>query len=209
MKTWTIIMVFCCMTFLFSKRGGTESLKYTDQHRDIYIAQFFPRAHRTHFPEYRENKDRYKISSQTEEQKADLKNDPNYQKLVQELNLIVSMEKYEIFKIIDNFEVLVYWELGKKIIEDEANHLNEPDYGSQLMANLGQDLAFSIRELYTFVRFYNLFSDLDSVSLKLSWRHYIVLMGENDDTLRYAYKEKALKNSWTYRQLKRVMERNQ
>jgi len=62
--------------------------------------------------------------------------------------------------------VQAYWQLGKRIVEEEQNGKVRADYGKQLLKQLSKSLTeeygkgFSVNQLYYFRQFYITFSEI-------------------------------------------------
>lgn len=103
------------------------------------------------------------------------------------------------------------WLLGKRITEELIG--KEESYGKGLMKKLSLDLTtgygdgFSVRNLYSYSKFYKTFPDilnsLSSQSPILSWTHYRVLLRVTDKNARKWYLSESIANSWSVRTLDR------
>lgn len=103
------------------------------------------------------------------------------------------------------------WLLGKRL-SDELQHGDE-NYGKGIVRNLSSKLGrtyrdgFSVRNLYSYVRFYrtfpNILNSLSSQSPVLSWTHYRTLLRVIDNDAREWYLSEAIANSWSVRTLDR------
>ncbi|MDE6338094.1 MAG: PDDEXK nuclease domain-containing protein [Muribaculaceae bacterium] len=106
------------------------------------------------------------------------------------------------------------WDLGKIIAEEELRGEDRAQYGASLIMALSKRLTakygkgFTKTNLYSFVRFYQLFPEIfHSVSGKspqlLSWTHYRTLIQELDDEARHWYETEAAEQNWSVRTLQR------
>jgi len=76
-----------------------------------------------------------------------------------------------------------YWQIGKRIVEQEQDGNSRAIYGKALIKNLSIELTkefgsgYSVRNLENMRRFYIAFPKSETVSakFKLSWSHYIFL----------------------------------
>lgn len=103
------------------------------------------------------------------------------------------------------------WLLGKRL-SDELQHGDE-NYGKGIVRDLSSKLGrtyrdgFSVRNLYSYVRFYrtfpNILNSLSSQSPVLSWTHYRTLLRVIDNDAREWYLSEAIANSWSVRTLDR------
>ena len=144
------------------------------------------------------------------------------------LNVIVMEEKQnlkeafvgEIKGIIDgaranavrsvNFSrVQMYWNIGKKIFEEEQHGKKRADYGSYLIRKLAERLepeygsGFSKRQLEKSRQFYKLFPIASALRTQLNWTQYKLLIAISDASKREYYELEAVNNAWTSRELER------
>ncbi len=104
-----------------------------------------------------------------------------------------------------------YWEIGRKIVEEEQNGKERAEYGKGLIKNLSLELTkefgkgFSVDNLENMRKFYLLFSISETPSRKftLSWSHYIFLTRISNQDERDFYEIESAQNSWTLKELKR------
>ena len=122
--------------------------------------------------------------------------------------------------------VYAYYEIGKKIIEEEQNGERRAAYGSQLLKELAAYLTrhygkgFSVGNLKNIRQFYKVYSadqigetvfsqfdNLPTVStgrkFYLSWSHYLKLMRIGNMDERHFYEIESVKNDWSLSELKR------
>ena len=122
--------------------------------------------------------------------------------------------------------VYAYFEIGRKIIEEEQNGENRAAYGKQILKELSKYLTqkhgkgFSAENLKLMRRFYMVYSqdqigetvftqfkDLPSVGTGrkffLSWSHYLKLMRIENVEERHFYEIESVKNNWSLNELKR------
>jgi hypothetical protein len=77
------------------------------------------------------------------------------------------------------------------------------------LAKLSKDLRqrygkrFGRRNILDMRRFYLAYQKWQTVSAKLSWSHYIALIGVSDDTARKFYEKQALNETLSVRELER------
>ncbi len=122
--------------------------------------------------------------------------------------------------------VYAYYEIGRKIVEEEQNGENRAAYGKQLLKELSKFLTqkhgkgYSAENLKLMRRFYMVYSrdqigetvftqfeNLPAVSTGrkffLSWSHYLKLMRIDNIEERHFYEIEAVKNDWSLSELKR------
>ena len=72
-----------------------------------------------------------------------------------------------------------YWNIGRIIVEYEQQNQIRADYGKQTLRELSKELTrefgkgFSVSNLQFMRRFYQSYQIQQTVSVKLSWSHYI------------------------------------
>ena len=82
--------------------------------------------------------------------------------------------------------VQTYWEIGKRIVEQEQSGSDKPEYGSDLIEQLSADLSeqfgegFSQANVYYFRHFY-LTHRILQTSRKLGWSQYVALLSVKDE----------------------------
>src|SRR5665648_971184 len=78
--------------------------------------------------------------------------------------------------------VHAYFEVGRLIVEDEQHGEARAEYGKETLAHLSKRLTlefgrgFSRQNLQNMKQFYLSFQNCHTLSGKLSWSHYILLM---------------------------------
>ncbi|KAA5536859.1 DUF1016 domain-containing protein [Taibaiella lutea] len=104
------------------------------------------------------------------------------------------------------------WEIGRQIVEYEQKGNEKAEYGSALLTNLSKDLknkygrGFSKSNIYLFRQFFIKYPIFQTLSGKLSWSHYGELITISDDLARSFYEKQALKENWSYREMKRQID---
>ena len=109
-----------------------------------------------------------------------------------------------------NFErVLLYWNIGSHIVEEEQNGKERADYGRALIQSLADQLTqeygsgFSFRQLNFCRQFYLIFPKVNALRSQLNWTQYRLLLRIEDSDKQTYYLEEACKNHWSARQLER------
>src|SRR5690606_36522194 len=122
---------------------------------------------------------------------------------------IITSSRYEAVKAVDHQRVLMYWNLGKRIFEEEQNGEERAGYGEQLIKFLSAELkpefgtGFSSRNLNLFRQFYRAFPIVHALRAQLSWTHYRNLISIDSEDKREFYIAETIKNHWGARQLER------
>lgn len=86
--------------------------------------------------------------------------------------------------------VLTYWNIGKRIVEQEMGGSERAEYGKGLISALAEDLTkefgknYSIRNLHYYIKFYQCFPDEQIVNAcvhNLNWTHIRSLLRVSDE----------------------------
>lgn len=122
--------------------------------------------------------------------------------------------------------VYAYYEIGRKIVEEEQHGKNRAAYGKQILKELSAYLTkkfgkgYSVDNLKLFRRFYmtysqdqigeTVFPQLSQLPIVgsgrrfyLSWSHYLKLMRIDNINERHFYEIESVKNGWSLAELKR------
>ena len=150
-----------------------------------------------------------------DEQKNINKNQDNQvlpQQLVDDVKLIVEKGLREAYRSVNTVSILTYWNVGKRIVEEEQHGESRATYGKHLIDLLSHELSilypkgYSPRNLRDYRQFYLCFKDLEiwhSRVPNLTWTHYRTLLPVTSDDARYWYVREASSQSWSVRTLAR------
>ena len=129
---------------------------------------------------------------------------------INEVKQIVEQARREAYTAINSSMVKAYWEMGKRIVEEEQQGQTRANYGKQLLKSLSQALTeefgkgFSVGSLYYYRQFYLTFPEIFATPWRiLSWSHYKRLMQVPDSKARNWYLKEASEQMWSYRTLDR------
>lgn len=134
---------------------------------------------------------------------------PNY--FYEEIKTLLHQARTHVYSTINTTMTQTYWQIGKRIVEEEQHGESRATYGKAILKNLSDELirefgkGFSEDNLKNMRRFYLAFQKSETVShkFKLSWSHYIFLTRINNQDERDFYEIEAIDNSWTLREVKR------
>lgn len=141
------------------------------------------------------------------EQKIDI-----YKSLLLDVRNIICSAQQAAYNATSKVMVLTYWQIGKRIVEEEQAGQKRAEYGDNLLKLLGNELSkefgsgFSDRNLRYFRRFYLLFKDekiWNACVPNLTWTHFRSLLRVEDETARLWYMKEAANEGWSYRTLDR------
>lgn len=133
----------------------------------------------------------------------------NYQKLIDSVGILLVSARQKAFQQIDNILVQTYWEIGRHILSYEKENKESADYGSYLFERIAKDLrvrygrGFS-RSNVIYMRLLSLkYPKSQTLSDRLSWSHYVELLGVSNDSSRNFYEKECIDNRWSVRELSR------
>jgi predicted nuclease of restriction endonuclease-like (RecB) superfamily len=128
---------------------------------------------------------------------------------VEDIKRIIEQAKENAIRSVDYQRVLMYWNIGKRILEEEQEGKERADYGSYLIKVLSETLipdygsGFSVRILELSRQFYRVFPIANALRSQLSWTQYRLLIRIENESKREFYIAEATKNNWTSRQMER------
>lgn len=98
---------------------------------------------------------------------------------INDIKSLVSKARSQAYAAVNQAMVKAYWNIGKRIVEEEQQGKERADYGKQLLKQLSVALTeefgrgFSVQNLYGFRQFYMTFPEMFSTPWRiLSWSHY-------------------------------------
>lgn len=105
------------------------------------------------------------------------------QRFIHEIKQIISQARSKAYAAINTAMVEAYWQMGKRILEEEQQGKERANYGTQLLKELSRELTnefgkgFSVGSLYYYRQFYMTFPEIFATPWRiLSWSHYKRLM---------------------------------
>ncbi|PGH37539.1 MAG: hypothetical protein CRN43_20570 [Candidatus Nephrothrix sp. EaCA] len=135
-----------------------------------------------------------------------------YNQLLENIGLTIEQARQNAFKSVNTELVKANWEIGRHIVEYEQHGQERAEYGSELLTRLSKDLrqrygkGFGRRNVLDMRRFYLAYQKWQAVPAKLSWTHFITLLGVSDETARKFYEKQAVLENWGYRDLERQID---
>ena len=122
---------------------------------------------------------------------------------------IIAMAQERAVRSVDTERVLMYWQIGRAIQEEEQQGKARAGYGDFLLKSLAANLepkygsGFSVRQLEMCRQFYRMFPIANALRSQFSWTHYRTLIRIENEDKRTFYIAEAAKNNWAARQLER------
>lgn len=129
--------------------------------------------------------------------------------LYNEVREIIATARQNAVRSVDFSRVQMYWQIGRRILEEEQKGKERADYGAYLLKNLAQKLepeygsGFSRRQLEMCRQFYRTYPIANTVCSQLNWSQYKLLISIADASKREYYELEAVNNCWTKRELER------
>ena len=133
--------------------------------------------------------------------------------LVTDIQQILHTARAKSYAAVNIAMVEAYWQIGRRIVEEEQQGKGRAEYGKQLLVSLSKALTeefghgFSAANLRSFRQFYLTFPDSEicyTLCSKLSWSHCRLIMRVENPKAREYYLKEASEQGWSVR----VLERN-
>jgi predicted nuclease of restriction endonuclease-like (RecB) superfamily len=131
---------------------------------------------------------------------------------IQDIKQILAQARHKTYQAINSAMVEAYWKIGEKIVLEEQNGKDKATYGKEIIKNIAKELTqefgrgFSERNVYYFKQFYLTFPDkqiLQTVSAKLSWSHFQLVMRVSNPQAQQYYLTETAQQGWSVRTLDR------
>ena len=129
---------------------------------------------------------------------------------IQEIKQLVARGRQEAYAAVNQAMVNAYWQIGRRIVEEEQNGSTRANYGKQILKQLSAALTeefgkgFSVQNLYYFRQFYLTFPEIFHTPCGiLTWSHYRRLLSVTDPQAREWYAKEAAEQMWSYATLNR------
>jgi len=129
--------------------------------------------------------------------------------LYAEIKHLIEEARKQVVRSVNSAMVFTYWEIGKRIVEEEQKGENRAKYGTSLLKNLAEGLThefgkgFNERSLQRMRQFYLLFPISSALRTELSWTHYRLLLHVEKEEIRNYYLTESIESGWSARQLER------
>lgn len=132
--------------------------------------------------------------------------------LLGDIRTIIENGRKQAYAVVGHFAVVTYWNIGKRIVEDEQNGKTRAEYGKQIIDKLAEQLTkefgsnFSKRNLDYYRKFYLSFPNIEIVNTcvhNLDWSHFRRIMSVANPQARQWYVKIADEQMWSVRTLDR------
>lgn len=136
----------------------------------------------------------------------------SYNTLINDLHALVDASRDAAYKAVNSAMLDMYWNIGKRIVEEEQKGDQRAEYGKKLLKTLSYDLTanygkgFSDRNLRYYRKFYIMFPDKEIWNAcvpNLTWTHFRALLRVDDEDARIWYMREAYESGWSTRTLDR------
>lgn len=133
-------------------------------------------------------------------------------KFYQEVHAILDEAKSKIYEAANNIMTYAYWNVGKRIIEQEQKGNRKAKYGSYLIKRLSQELSdeygtgFSVANIRNCRQLYLTFPKESygySLIGKIHWSHLRTIMRLDDEEERNFYLKEVANEYWCVKELER------
>ena len=138
-----------------------------------------------------------------------MKPSKSHNALLREIRGILEQARQQAATAVNSAMVFAYWEIGKRIVQEEQKGSERAAYGNYLLRELSKDLSddfgksFDARELRRIRQFYLSFPIRDAVRPELSWTHYRLLIRVENENIRNFYVKESIDQHWSTRKLDR------
>ena len=131
---------------------------------------------------------------------------------IDDIKRLIEDARLNTYAAINAVMLETYWNIGKRIVEQEQHGKSRAEYGTQLLKVLSEELSaafgkgFSARNLRNYRQFYLSFPHDEIWHTRvpnLTWSHIRTLLRVTDDAARIWYLNEAAQEMWSVRTLDR------
>ena len=135
-----------------------------------------------------------------------------YQSVITDVKNIIALGQKDAYNAASRAMVLTYWNVGKRIVEQEQAGNTRAEYGKALVEALAKELtreygnSYSKRNLQYFRKFYLYFPEeviVNACVHNLNWTQFRSLLRVPDENARLWYMNEAANEGWSSRTLDR------
>lgn len=132
--------------------------------------------------------------------------------IIEDARTIINSARSSAVRSVDFCRVQMYWNLGKRIFEEEQQGKERADYGTYLIKNLANTLeseygsGFGVRQLEQSRQFYRIYPIANALRSQLNWTQYRLLIQISDPSKREYYELESVNNGWTARETERQID---
>ena len=114
---------------------------------------------------------------------------------IESIKAVVSDAQNKAIRSVNQARVLMYWNIGKQIIEEEQKGEKRAEYGAFVIQTLAKELTtafgsgFSKRQLELCRQFYQIFPIANALRSQLNWSQYKLLLRIDNEDKQICYVE--------------------
>lgn len=129
--------------------------------------------------------------------------------LFEDAKNIIETARANSVRSVDFCRVQMYWNLGKRIFEEEQQGKDRAGYGLYIVKTLAKKLeadygsGFGVRQLEQSRQFYRIYPIANTLRSQLNWSQYRKLIQIDDPDKREYYELESVNNAWTARETER------
>lgn len=129
--------------------------------------------------------------------------------LVKEIRSIIENARANAVRSVDFCRVQMYWNIGRRIVEEEQGGNVRAEYGKYIIRNLSKALipdygsGFGVRQLEQARQFFVEYPIANALRSQFNWTQYRALIQIADKDKREYYELEAAHNCWTAREMQR------
>ena len=129
--------------------------------------------------------------------------------MIDDARAIIETARANAVRSVDFCRVQMYWNLGRRIFEEEQHGKERADYGAYIVKTLADKLeaeygsGFGVRQLERARQFYRIYPIASTVRTQLNWSQYKMLISIDDPDKREYYELESVNNAWTARETER------
>jgi predicted nuclease of restriction endonuclease-like (RecB) superfamily len=122
---------------------------------------------------------------------------------------IIDTARANAVRSVDFNRVMMYWNLGKRIFEEEQQGKDRAEYGAYIIKGLAERLVveygsgFGVRQLEQSRQFYRTYPIANALRAQLNWTQYRLLISIEDSQKREYYELESVNHCWTARETER------
>jgi predicted nuclease of restriction endonuclease-like (RecB) superfamily len=131
-------------------------------------------------------------------------------RLLADLRDLIKAARQRVATVANSAHSLLCWYVGRRLLRENLQE-GRAAYGKRILARVSQELTaeygdgFTLRSLYRFIQFSQLFPDegiVSTLSTQLSWSHFMELLPIKDSLARDFYAEMCRIERWDVRTLR-------
>ena len=116
-----------------------------------------------------------------------------YQPVISDIKNLITSGQNVAYNAVNRAMIMTYWNIGKRIVEEEQSGAERAEYGKRLISILSDELTkefgsnYSGRSLRYYRKFYLCFPDFEIWNTRvpnLNWSHFRALLRVPDEDAR-------------------------